>query len=109
MLFEFIELNYSQHVHLKQMVAIDYYAQSKVKPQERYMMELTQKEKVEFIESNKLNHHQYRFIVLPISFNYVKLMETGIISPATHPLILQYNGTSKPMLLQGVSEMVYKE
>ena len=109
MLFEFIELNYSQHVHLKQMVAIDYYAQSKVKPQERYMMELTQKEKVEFIESNKLNHNQYRFIVLPISFNYVKLMETGIISPATHPLILQYNGTSKPMLLQGVSEMVYKE
>lgn len=109
MLFEFIELNYSQHVHLKQMVAIDYYAQSKVKPQERYMMELTQKEKVEFIESNKLNHHQYRFIVLPISFNYVKLMQTGIISPATHPLILQYNGTSKPMLLQGVSEMVYKE
>ncbi len=109
MLFEFIELNYSQHVHLKQMVAIDYYAQSKVKPQERYMMELTQKEKVEFIESNKLNHHQYRFIVLPISFNYVKLMQTGIISPATHPLILQYNGTNKPMLLQGVSEMVYKE
>lgn len=109
MLFEFVELNYSQHVHLKQMVAIDYYAQSKVKPQERYMMELPQKEKVEFIESNKLNHHQYRFIVLPITFNYVKLMETGIISPATHPLILQYNGTTKPMLLQGVSEMVYKE
>jgi anaerobic magnesium-protoporphyrin IX monomethyl ester cyclase len=109
MLFEFIELNYSQHVHLKQMVAIDYYAQSKVKPQERYLLDLPQKEKVEFIESNKLNHHQYRFIVLPISFNYVKLMETGIISPATHPLILQYNGTTKPMLLQGVSEMVYKE
>lgn len=109
MLFEFVEHNYSQHVHLKQMVAIDYYAQSKVKPQERYMLDLPQKEKVEFIESNKLNHHQYRFIVLPISFNYVKLMETGIISPATHPLILQYNGTSKPMLLQGVSEMVYKE
>ena len=107
-LYEFVELNYSQHVHLKQMVAIDYYAQSKVKPQERYMMELPQKEKVEFIESNKLNHHQYRFIVLPITFNYVKLMETGIISPATHPLILQYNGTTKPMLLQGVSEMVYK-
>ncbi len=109
MLFEFVELNYSQHVHLKQMVAIDYYAQSKVKPQERYMLDLPQKEKVEFIESNKLNHHQYRFIVLPISFNYVKLLETGIISPATHPLILQYNGTTKPMLLQGVSEMVYKE
>ncbi len=109
MLFEFVELNYSQHVYLKQMVAIDYYAQSKVKPQERYMMDLPQKEKVEFIESHKLNHHQYRFIVLPISFNYVKLLETGIISPATHPLILQYNGTSKPMLLQGVSEMVYKE
>jgi anaerobic magnesium-protoporphyrin IX monomethyl ester cyclase len=109
MLFEFIDLNYSQHVHLKQMVAIDYYAQSKVKPQERYLLDLPQKEKVEFIESNKLNHHQYRFIVLPISFNYVKLMETGIISPATHPLILQYNGTTKPMLLQGVSEMVYKE
>lgn len=109
MLFEFVELNYSQHVHLKQMVAIDYYAQSKVKPQERYMMELPQKEKVEFIESNKLNHHQYRFIVLPITFNYVKLIETGIISPSTHPLILQYNGTTKPILLQGVSEMVYKE
>ena len=108
MLFEFVELNYSQHVHLKQMVAIDYYAQSKVKPQERYLLDLPQKEKVEFIESNKLNHHQYRFIVLPISFNYVKLLETGIISPATHPLILQYNGTTKPMLLQGVSEMVYK-
>lgn len=108
MLFEFVELNYSQHVHLKQMVAIDYYAQSKVKPQERYMLDLPQKEKVEFIESNKLNHLQYRFIVLPISFNYVKLLETGIISPATHPLILQYNGTTKPMLLQGVSEMVYK-
>lgn len=108
MLYEFVELNYSQHGHLKQMVAIDYYAQSKVKPMERYMMDLPQKEKVEFIESNKLNHHQYRFIVLPISFNYVKLMETGIISPATHPLIIQYNGTTNPLLLQGVSEMVYK-
>jgi anaerobic magnesium-protoporphyrin IX monomethyl ester cyclase len=108
MLYEFVELNYSQHAHLKQMVAIDYYAQSKVKPMERYMMDLPQKEKVEFIESNKLNHHQYRFIVLPISFNYVKLMETGIISPSAHPLIIQYNGTTNPLLLQGVSEMVYK-
>lgn len=104
MLFEYVEANYSQHAYLKQMVAIDYYAQSKLKPQDRYMKELPQKEKVAFIESNKLNHHQYRFVILPITFDYMALVESGRIIECNDPLIIQYNGTTKPFLFQGVAE-----
>jgi anaerobic magnesium-protoporphyrin IX monomethyl ester cyclase len=106
MLFEYVEANYSQHAYLKQLVAIDYYAHSKLKPQERYMKELTQKEKVAFIDANKLNHHQYRFVILPISFDYIALIESGRIVTCQDPLIIQYNGTTKPFLFQSVTEFV---
>jgi len=99
MLHEYIEANFSQNVFLKQLLAIDYYSQAKLKPQERYMFELPKKEKFEIIEKNNLNHHQFRFVVLPITFDYFEFINSGKIISSESPLLIQYNGTDKPMIL----------
>lgn len=105
MLYEYVEVNFSQHTYLKQMVAIDYYSQSKLKPQERYMMDLPQKEKAAFIETNKLNHHQYRFVILPVTFDYFEWMASGKIHESSDNVVIQYSGTHKPLIRKRFQEI----
>jgi len=63
------------------------------------MLELPKKEKFEIIEKNNLNHHQFRFVVLPITFDYFEFINSGKIISSESPLLIQYNGTDKPMIL----------
>jgi len=87
---------------LQELTAIDYYLQYKVKPKEFILNELPKEEKNKFINENKLNHHLYRFIILPISFDFDKFSNENKIELATEKLVIQYSGTEKPKIINGI-------
>jgi hypothetical protein len=59
--------NISQTTQLfKQLIAIDYYLQHKVKPKILYREEYEMSDKISLIDKYKLNHHKYRFVIIPI-------------------------------------------
>lgn len=106
MLSEYAALHFTNDALLSQFIAIDYYLQPKIKPQVRYLNELDQHKRLEVIAQHKLNHHKYRHIILPISFDFNEYALTGSIVPNEQPLILQYSGTEKPVVMQGEVEFV---
>ena len=59
------------------------------------MEEIDFTDKNKMINELKLNHHKYRYVVLPLNFDF-KLFsnEQKIVNENKH-LIIQYNGTTK--------------
>jgi hypothetical protein len=51
--------------------------------------------KTQLVEALQLNIHQFRYIVLPISFNYFHWLKTQQIEPSPNYLCVQYTGTEK--------------
>jgi anaerobic magnesium-protoporphyrin IX monomethyl ester cyclase len=94
-LHDFAEKTYPGDEVLKQLIAIDYYLQAKVKPKPMFLDEIEHSVKNRLIETLKLNHHKYRFVVLPIGFNFQLFIENNIIEKGKFDLILQYSGTEK--------------
>jgi anaerobic magnesium-protoporphyrin IX monomethyl ester cyclase len=84
---------------LHQLIAIDYYLQAKIKPQVRYLNEVERSAKQEIISRHKLNHNQFRHIILPTTFNFSTYKNTGIITQGDYECIIQYNGTNKPEIM----------
>ncbi len=87
--------NYPTDLVLQELIAIDYYLHFKVKPKTQFLDEVPQHYKTELIATNKLNHHKFRFIALPISFNYKEFKTHLKIVESKNPLIIQYNGVTK--------------
>jgi hypothetical protein len=77
------------------MIAIDYYLHFKVKPKSLFLEEFSQAEKTKVINELKLNHHKYRFVILPIDFDFKHFAQNLNIVKEKQPLIIQYNGTTK--------------
>jgi len=91
---DFILTNYNNDVVLKELVAIDYYLHHKVKPKPLLINELDKKLKFELLEKNKLNHHKYRFVALPISFDFkTKCVKNENV------LFIQYDGINKAIVV----------
>jgi anaerobic magnesium-protoporphyrin IX monomethyl ester cyclase len=94
---EFASKNYREDRILKELIAVDYYLQHKVKPKTMFLEEVSREEKNTIIAERKLNHHKFRFIIVQLSFDYgVFRSEQGAIINGNHILILQYNGTDLP-------------
>jgi len=91
---------------LHQLISLDYYTQSKVKPQIRYQQEINQDERLSIIESLKLNHHKFRFFMLDVSFNFSKYFEKGIIENGNSIAIIQYNGTTLPEISSAEKQLI---
>lgn len=91
---------------LHQLISIDYYSQSKVKPQIRYQQEINQEERLSIIESLKLNHHKFRFVLLNTSFNFCEYLENGIIENGNSIAIIQYNGTTLPEISSAEKQLI---
>ena len=82
-------------VVLQQLIAIDYYLHFKVKPKSLFLEEIDFTEKNKLIDELKLNHHKYRYVVLPLDFDFKTFSsEQKIVREKKH-LIIQYNGTTK--------------
>jgi anaerobic magnesium-protoporphyrin IX monomethyl ester cyclase len=98
-LTEFAQNNYSEDQILKQLIAVDYYLHFKVKPKELFMSDLPKPQKFELIDRLKLDHHKYRFIILPLDFNFDKVVHKNIIDKTPQHLVIQYNGLTKAKLV----------
>jgi anaerobic magnesium-protoporphyrin IX monomethyl ester cyclase len=98
-LYEFIQANYGDDVVLKELVTIDYYLQYKIKPQSLFIAELPKKNKFELLESLQLNHHKYRYVVLPISFDFSFFQKTRTIQLQQEHIIIQYSGTTQSIVV----------
>ena len=91
----FSETNYPNDVVLKQLIAVDYYLHFKVKPQQLFLNEVEHTEKFKLIDQRKLNHHKYRYVILPLDFNYTVFLAENKIKPESHNVFIQYTGKTK--------------
>lgn len=80
---------------LQQLIAIDYYLQAKIKPQIQYAEEIDRESKTAIIEELRLNHHKYRHVILPLSFDFEYFVSAGTIIRQPDYIIFEYNGVSK--------------
>lgn len=96
---QFAETYYSQDPIIKELIAVDYYLQSKIKPQVLYVEEVNRAFKQTIIKNLNLNHHKYRHIIVPLSFDFRQFEDSGLIETGAFNLIIQYSGTSKAELV----------
>ena len=97
---EYAEKNYPEDAVLKKLIAIDYYLHFKVRPQSLYFKGLEKKEQNKFIEKTGLNYHKYRYIVLPLDFNFYSFSRNNKIKQENSHLIIQYSGTTKAEVIE---------
>jgi hypothetical protein len=86
---------YPEDQVLQQLVAVDYYLYHKISPKTQFLMELERPEKFALIAEKGLNHHKFRFKVLPLCFDFQHFMETGHIIIKDTILAIQYDGVLK--------------
>ena len=98
-IFDYCKQTYQDRI-LIELLATDYYAYNKIKPQNLFDIEVDKQEKFQWIEHLKLNHHKYRFAIIPIHFDWDLWQEQRIIKPASNLLIAPYDGQKKASLKQ---------
>jgi radical SAM superfamily enzyme YgiQ (UPF0313 family) len=98
-IYDFADKNYPEDPILKQLITIDYYLQAKVKPKPLFIEEISRQEKNIIIENLNLNHHKYRFVILPLSFDFHLFNSQNIIESRPGNIVLQYNGINKAEVL----------
>lgn len=81
---------YPNDAMLLQLVAIDYYSKYNIKPANIFNIEVAKPLKYEAIATLKLNHHKYRFVIFPISFDYNVYNLTGDVIEAKQYIIITY-------------------
>lgn len=92
---QFSENKYSGDNVLKQLIAIDYYLHFKVKPQPLFLQSIPKSEQNQFIEKSGLNYHKFRYVVLPIDFDFPLFVAENKITGTGQNLVIQYSGTTK--------------
>lgn len=92
---QFAANTYPDDLVLKQFIAIDYYLHFKVKPQVLFLEEVSRTERNSLVEKLGLKHNKYRFVIIPIDFNFNLFNTTGTIQKGKHLFIAQYDGLKK--------------
>lgn len=98
--FEYLERHYAHDKILKQLFAIDYYLQHKIKPKMLFIEEVERQERNQLIESMKLNHHKYRFGIFAIDFDFMNFQQHQTIQKSIKPLVIQYSGIDKAQIIE---------
>jgi radical SAM superfamily enzyme YgiQ (UPF0313 family) len=96
---EYVKTNFSNDIALQELVAIDYYLQPNIKPKILFLDELERSEKTAIINQMRLNHHKFRFIIIPISFDFEIWQKTEKIEKINTQVIFKYNGVTKAELI----------
>jgi anaerobic magnesium-protoporphyrin IX monomethyl ester cyclase len=91
---------------LKEMVMLDYYLQTAIKPQVRYGTELNDIEKRQVKELLGLKVHQYRYLFFGFNFDAAFYITNRIIKIEDCIVVFAYNGKSKPNI---ICEAAYKK
>ena len=96
---EFSKITYPNDVTLQQLIAIDYYLHFKVKPKNLFLDEIDFTVKNKLIDELKLNHHKYRYVVLPLSFDFNSFIKEQTIIHEPKNVVIQYNGIEKAQVI----------
>lgn len=97
---DYAKMNYPDDSVLRELIAVDYYLHYKVKPKTLYLEEVGREQKQQIIQDHKLNLHQLRYIVLPLSFNFDDFVFKNEIVPESYNLIVEYSGESKARVVK---------
>jgi anaerobic magnesium-protoporphyrin IX monomethyl ester cyclase len=97
-LYDFVTEKYPDNNVLRALVTLDYYGYSKVKTETLFSEELPRNDKRLLLESLNLNVQKFRFVTLPLPFNFSVFEKENRIEAANQVAILQYNGHEKPSL-----------
>jgi radical SAM superfamily enzyme YgiQ (UPF0313 family) len=95
-LHQYAKEQYPQDRVLEEMIAIDYYLNHKIKPRALFKEEAERSAKNQVIQHLRLNPNQYRFAVLPISFDFEAMQQQNIITPGNFNFVVQYDGVHPP-------------
>ena len=101
---EYVSEKFSDDPIINQLVAVDYYLHHKVKPQTLFIEEIERMQKSKIIEDRKLNHHKFRYIMLPLQFNFNAFEKENIIENKNSTIIIQYDGVNKAKVIADVAE-----
>lgn len=96
---EFSKTTYPDDATLQQLIAIDYYLHFKVKPKNLFLDEIDFTVKNKLIDELKLNHHKYRYVVLPLSFDFNSFLKEQTIIHEPKNVVIQYNGIEKAQVI----------
>ena len=96
---DYSKQNFPNDAILQQLIAVDYYLHFKVKPKSLFLEEIDFTEKNKLIDELKLNHHKYRYVVLPLDFDFKAFSNEQTIVNENKHLIIQYNETSKAEII----------
>lgn len=88
---------------LHQLIGIDYYLYHKIKPQVQFLSELEKPVRWEWIERLQLNHHKYRYALLPLDFDFDVFQTKGQIQMENFLLIVQFDGLHLPQIVYSSS------
>jgi anaerobic magnesium-protoporphyrin IX monomethyl ester cyclase len=96
LLYDYTKEYYPADEVLQQLITIDYYLHHKIKPVGLFNKEIDASLKSMLIETNKLNHHKNRYVILPVSFNWQELVQHNLIRNDDELLVIEYNGKNVP-------------
>ena len=98
-IFQFAANQFPNDNIIQELIAIDYYLQHKIKPQQLFIQEIALTEKQQIIQQLSLNHQKNRYIILPVSFDFSFYLKEQRIERTTSSIIIQYNGTTAPEII----------
>lgn len=99
---EYVKTAHSQDSIALQLIAIDYYLHHKVKPKTLFVEEIDRADKNKIIELQQLNHHKYRYVIIPLSFDYKAFEKEQKIVNKNTILIIQYDGVNKAQIVEKI-------
>jgi len=109
LLHAFAKEQYPQDDVLQQLISIDYYLNHKIKPLPILLPETTGPAKQQLVEQFKLNHHKFRHVILPVSFNWQEFVEHNHILKEESLFVVEYNGKDAPLVIDGVQSASLKK
>ena len=98
-IFQYAANQFPNDTIIQELIAIDYYLQHKIKPQQLFIQEIALTEKQQIIQQLSLNHQKNRYIILPLSFDFSIYLKEQRIERTTSSIIIQYNGTTAPEII----------
>lgn len=98
LLNEYAVAQYPDDVVLKQLIMIDYCLYPKIKPSTRMLQDADKALQWQIIDEWQLDHHRYRYIMLPLDFQYRAFSEDKRLIMEPDLLVIQYDGQQKPVI-----------
>ncbi len=102
LIYDYAKKQYANDAVMLQLITIDYYLQHKIKPLGLLNEEVTAAIKSKLIESKQLNHHKFRYVMLPVQFNWQEFVQHNHILADKTIMVIAFDGKQKPQVIEQV-------